>query len=100
MASKKSVAAEAVVEMLDEPLAPEAEAPEAEAVEAEAPEEVKSGVNPLPHYSIRAFPGDSYLTIAERLVPDGKAVSEFARELRDYNRSALVRAGAKINIPN
>lgn len=97
MATKKSDAAEAVVEMLDEPIVEEVVE---EVIEVEEPPPVSEVVNPVKYLPIRALPSDSYLTIAERYLPEGKTVKEFADEICEFNRCASVRPGAKINIPN
>jgi hypothetical protein len=99
MATKKSEAAEAVVEMLDEPIVQEVLVIEEEPVVAVV--DVEEAVsNPYPYLTVRAFPSDNYLTIAERHLPEGKMVKEFADEICEFNRCASVRPGAKINIPN
>lgn len=102
MATKKSEAAETVVEMLDEPIVEEViEEVIEQVVEAEEVAELLESVsNPYPHTAMRALPSDNYLTIAARYLPEGKTVKEFADEICEYNRCASVRPGAKINIPN
>jgi len=97
MATKKSDPAEVVVEILDDSVIEEVI--EDIEVEEEVVEVIETVSNPYSYFTIRAFPSDNYLTIAERHLPEGKTVKQFANEICELNRCASVRANAKINIP-
>lgn len=46
--------------------------------------------------AIRAEAGDSYLSIARRYLPAGRAVGVYAAELVTFNRNRPIREGVKV----
>lgn len=83
---------EAGQEAIEAPLS--ASEPEEEVQEAPKKKAAQKAAE-VPDY-IRAENGDSYLSIARRYLPEGRALGVFSADLVRFNRNRPVREGVKI----
>lgn len=97
MASKKiveEIAEEVIEDVFEEDVEVVEEEVVIEETEVGQPEDSASDASVF----IRAYPGDSYLMIAERVNPEGMSVKDFARMIMELNGNAPVRANSRIRI--
>lgn len=89
---------EETVEVPEEALSASVEASEPEVEQTPAPKKKSAQkVAEIPDY-IRAEAGDSYLSIARRYLPEGRALSVWSADLVRINRNRPIREGVKINL--